>query len=201
MNFKKTVLLGFMLSCALPGRSQKITHALFKISGASTEIRLIELELDNNMVIGIRDGRIAYAETLSGNGLDYQAGQNWNQTNNDYGIKMAGPFPVEYYTNFDIHDPIGKIKSIGNIKFSYNNKFDIHEQFGSLKSIGDIRLTYYNAFDIHDPKGKLKSVGSVKITYFNKFDVGEDFGRIKSITGNSSSLSVSFTDRRFMQQD
>ena len=159
-------------------RAQSITKARFILSRECDNFRSIELELDDKYLVGISStGDLEYVETL--NGEELFEGDCERQ-----GI------PIKYYTNFDIHDIPGRIKSIGNIKIAYNNTFDIHDISGTLKSIGDIHIKYYNTFDIHDPKGKVKSVGNVNIKYYNSFDWDRKFGEIKCISGNSSLLAV-----------
>lgn len=173
----KKVFLSVLLLCPVFFlQAQTVTSARFFIDNSRDSFRYIELLLDNDVMVVIDDsGQIEQMEsTRSGrrNSID------------------RPDFRVSYYDRFDMHDPTGRIKSIGNLQFTYYNKFDIHDKFGLLKSIGDINIEYYNTFDINDPKGKVKLVGPVKIEYFNKFDRDEDFGRIKSIQGNTSRVSV-----------
>lgn len=173
----KKVFLSVLLLCPVFFlQAQTVTSARFFIDNNRDSFRYIELLLDNDLMVVIDDsGQIESMEsTRSGRRNSIEGSE----------------FRVRYYDQFDMHDPAGKIKSIGNLQFAYYNKFDIHDKFGLLKSIGDVKIEYYNTFDINDPKGKVKLVGPVKIEYFNKFDRSEDFGRIKSIQGNTSRVSV-----------
>ena len=168
----------FIFGLIASAQAQSITKARFILSRDYSSFRAIELELNNQYVIGISsDGDLEYIETLTGDELF------------EGDCERQG-IPIKYYTTFDIHDIPGRLKSIGNIKISYNNTFDIHDVKGTLKSIGNIPIKYYNTFDIHDPKGQVKSVGDVQIKYFNTFDTNRRFGEIKSIAGNSSRVSV-----------
>lgn len=186
----KKLFLGIIFLLAIGyADAQNITKARFKISGNGEGFRFIELVLDNGIRVGINDcSEIAYIETVQE--------EHFSDISPDHPL-----LPIKYYDQFDIHDPRGKIKSIGNILFKYNNTFDIHDKFGTLKSVGNIPIRYYNTFDIHDPKGKVKSVGEVQISYYNTFDINDRFGDLKSVKGNSSVLSVVAPYRRRFEED
>lgn len=173
----KKIFLSVLLLCTVFfSQAQTVTSARFFVDNNRDSFRYIELLLDNDVMVVIDD---------SGQIESMESGRSGGRNSID-----IPDFRVSYYDQFDMHDPIGKIKSIGNLQFTYYNTFDIHDKFGLLKSIGDIKIEYYNSFDINDPKGKVKLVGPVKIEYFNKFDRDEDFGRIKSIQGNTSRVAV-----------
>ena len=173
-----SITLLFLIAFAY---AQDIKDAHFKLSPDGKTILFIELRLDNGDVYGInKQADIAWVK-----------GSNGRRASIEY-----SDTEVKYYDKFDIHDPMGKLKSIANVIFKYNNKFDIHDVFGTLKSIGNIHISYNNTFDIHDPKGSIKSVGAVQISYFNTFDPNYLFGQIKSIKGNSESLHVFIPLRR-----
>lgn len=173
---KKILLVVLLLFAVFTIKAQTITDANFVLAKQGRGIRAIQLVLDDKIEIVITgDGKIKDVISFD----DYS----------DRNLEEMG-YRVEYYSNFDIHDKPGLIKSIGNIVFKYNNSFDIHDVKGTLKSVGDIKITYYNTFDIHDPQGRVKSIGDVQIKYYNKFDINDRFGEIKSITGNTNHLSV-----------
>ncbi|MBC7757611.1 MAG: hypothetical protein H7069_02055 [Phormidesmis sp. FL-bin-119] len=174
----KKLFLILILFFTLSAKSQTITHARFVLAQESDSFQSIDLEIDDKFAIGISgEGELLYIETLEGNELfegDYER------------LGIA----VKYYTNFDIHDIAGRLKSIGNIEIKFNNAFDIHDLKGTIKSIGDLEVKYYNVFDIHDPKGSVKSVGNVSFKYYTVFDPDRKFGELKSISSNTKRLSV-----------
>ena len=193
------LLSGFTFLCS----AQKIVSAKFLVSDTKKGIEAIELYLDNYQVIGINSsGEIAYIDGEEENNFgDVEYEGQFDKNGVDTRPKNGKNLKVTYYDHWDMHDPQGKIKSIGSIKFTYYNKFDMHDEFGTLKSIGNIPVTYYGVFDMHDPKGKVKSIGAVQIKYFNAFDDKRLYGRIKSIKGNSKAVFVrKITDRDRLEQ-
>lgn len=173
---KRFILVLVLFFPSLWSSAQKLSSANFVLAKQGREIRLIKLMLDDKFEVMITaSGKIKIRDS---DGFPIQ-------NPSDIGLKL------EYYSDVDIHDEKGKLKSIGPIVFKYNNAFDIHEQSGTLKSVGDIKINYYNAFDIHDPKGRIKSIDNVQIKYYNAFDINDRFGEIKSISGNTEMCSVS----------
>lgn len=182
---KRFLIVALLFFPVLMIKAQQITAANFVLSKEGKGIRSIQLLLDDKIEVVVTGaGRIKYIGTTDGYPIE--------------NIDQMGP-RVEYYTDFDIHDEKGKLKSIGNVAFKYNNNFDIHDVKGTLKSVGDIKISYYNTFDIHDPQGRLKSIGNVQIKYYNTFDINDRFGDIKSISGNTEELSVTTRPILFRQ--
>lgn len=109
--------------------------------------------------------------------------------NGDIPLNIEAGRNLNYMTQFDGFDNIGKLKSIGNTAITYYDRFDL-DNFGKLKSIGNTRITYYDRFD-QDNFGKLKSVGNIAITWYDRFDAGYIYGKLKSI-GN---MPVTYYDQ------
>lgn len=209
MNYRKLLILGFMLCIALMGKAQEIVRANFIIEDYKKGIQEIELTF-NTFIIGISpDGKISFIEPLRRSRPNYwddfednpvHGSKNMGNLNVAYydgfdrdksgKLKSIDGIQFDYYTSFDIHDKKGRLKSIGNRAIKYNNGFDIHEVSGTLKSIGDIDVKYNNGFNIHETKGTVKSIGPVQIAWYNAFDNEQQRGRIKSIKGNTRAMYV-----------
>jgi hypothetical protein len=209
MNYKKLLILGFMLCIGLTGKAQELVRANFKIEDRKIGIQEIELTF-NTFIIGISaEGAISFIEPLKRSRPNYWDDFEDNPTNGSKNlgnlnvtyydnfdrdksgkVKSIDGIQFDYYTSFDIHDKKGRLKSIGNRAIKYNNGFDIHEISGTLKSLGNIDVKYNNDFNIHESKGTVKSIGPVQIIWYNTFDKEQQRGKIKSIRGNTPAMHV-----------
>jgi len=209
MNYRKLLILGFMLCIGLTGKAQEAIRANFIIEDYKKGIQEIELTF-STFIIGIDpEGKISFIEPLK-----RSRPNDWGdfEDNPVPGSKNLGNLKVtyydrfdqdktgkvksiegisfDYYGSFDIHDKKGRLKSIGKMDIKYNNNFDIHDVNGTLKSIGNIDIKYNTTFDMHETKGTVKSIGPVQIAWYNTFDNQQQRGKIKSIRGNTRAMYV-----------
>ncbi|RZM24814.1 MAG: hypothetical protein EOO88_21535 [Pedobacter sp.] len=192
MNFNKLLILSLILCMGLIANAQEVIRTNIKIKNYKPGIQEIELTF-SSFILDISSEGEVFFQSAEGSGnyrdLEVTYYDNFNSSKSGK-IKSIDGVPIDYYTEYDIHDKKGRVKSIGKMAVKYNNNFDIHDVSGTLKSIGDIDIKYNNAFDIHETKGTLKSIGPIKIEWYNSFDAKNLRGRIKSIKGNTPALHV-----------
>jgi hypothetical protein len=180
--------------------AQSISRINLKVTNDSAIITSVELRTDNFLIKISQNGngsqrmhwddidnehKKADLNYLDNTAIEYYT--QYDGFDNIGKLKSIGKVKITYFDRFDNPDKTGKIKSIGNIGFAYYDKFD---NIGKLKSVGDINIFYQDRFDGQDNIGKLKMIGNTNIIYYTRFDGKENLGKIKQIEGNTPSLNI-----------
>jgi hypothetical protein len=193
MIFKRVIYFILLFFVSIVTKSQSLSKAAFKLSDYSTEIRSIEIAMDNILMTIDNNGNIiAFASVLGG---DYDYWTNDIIGNREGKVKSIGGIHIDYWTNDFIGHREGKVKSIGSINIEYWTNDFIGKREGKVKSIGSIDIDYWTNDFIGNRDGKLKSIGSINVDYWTNDFIGRREGKLKSI-GN---INIDYWGRDFFE--